>query len=105
MIRKTVDDRRNAAKAVTGFDPGDGCMWRALLDPIVIATEARWRLRELSGALYMNEDMPGVLFDAAQAYYTYRGNARAHYREIERANRKAKSEANKSHPVPSPRRR
>lgn len=95
VIRAALDHHSRSTKPILGTEIGQGCLWRAVQDPIVNAVEERWNLRELDGALYLNEEMPAVYVDAARLYYTFRMNARSYFQEQESKRRKEEIEKSK----------
>lgn len=79
VIRAVADSLATSAKEATGAPIGDGCIWRALKDPLVRCTEERWVFLRSNPTLYVNEDMPGLIVDAAKQYHVMRINAEHHF--------------------------
>ncbi len=97
VVKAIADALSNKVKEACGASNGDGCIWRALKDPLVRCTEARWIYLRSNPALYVNEDMPALLVDAAQQYHTMRTNADYHFekaRNEKAAEKAAKDKAN-----------
>lgn len=92
VVRAMADLLTTQAKAATGMPIGDGCIWQALKDPVVRSTEERWIFLRSNPALYLNDDMPGVLFDAAKQYHIMRINAENYF--AEKRKEKAEKERN-----------